>query len=122
MIEDIVIHPNEKAERAPFDWGELTWFASGGQGNADDMTVGRCILKAGAANPRHRHPNCAEILVVQKGRIRHTGPGGAERELGPGDTATIPPNVWHQARNVGEGEAVLFIAFSSANRQTESEN
>jgi quercetin dioxygenase-like cupin family protein len=52
------------------------------------------------------------------GRIEHTGPGGEKVKLGEGDTVTIPANIWHQAVNVGETEAILFIAFSSADRQT----
>lgn len=115
---DIQILPSDRAERTPFDWGQLTWFASGSLGNSEEMTVGRCILKPGEGNPRHYHPNCSEILVVLKGRIRHTGPNNEAVEMGEGDTVTIPANCWHNAVNLGEGEAVLLIVFSSAHRET----
>jgi quercetin dioxygenase-like cupin family protein len=117
--EDILISKNP--QRLPFDWGELTWFASGAQNNCDALTLGRCVLKPGESNPRHYHPNCAEILVVFKGKIRHTGPGGEPVEMEEGDTVTVPPNVWHNAVNIGDTEAVLIIAFTSAHRETVGE-
>ena len=79
------------------------------------------MLKPGRSNPRHYHPNCTEILVVIQGRIRHTTAGGTETEMGEGSTVTAAPNTWHCATNIGDGEAVLFIAFSSADRQTVGE-
>jgi len=82
------------------------------------MTVGRCVLRPHSANPRHFHPNCSEILVVMKGVIRHTAAHGVESIMKEGDVVTIPPNIWHRATNVGHEEAVLFIAFSSADRST----
>ncbi|TVR54405.1 MAG: cupin domain-containing protein [Puniceicoccaceae bacterium] len=122
MPDAILIRPSDHAQRIPFDWGELTWFASGPLGNADDLTVGRCILRPGRANPRHYHPNCSEVLLVLSGRIRHTDADGASREMGPEDTVTIPANIWHQAENIGSEDAVLLIAFSSADRQTVGED
>jgi quercetin dioxygenase-like cupin family protein len=41
--------------------------------------------------------------------------------MGEGDVVTIPPNVWHRATNLGDEDAVLYIAFSSADRQTVGE-
>ena len=41
--------------------------------------------------------------------------------MGEGDTVTVPPDVWHQATNIGPDEAVLFITFSSADRETVGE-
>ncbi len=108
-------------ETVEADWGSLTWNASGQLGNAAQLTVGQCRLKPGQANPRHCHPNCEEVLVVVEGRITHTVADEAEAVLEAGDTVSIPAGVFHQARNVGEGEAVLYIAFSSAHREVQSE-
>jgi len=41
--------------------------------------------------------------------------------MGPGDTVSIPTGAVHNARNVGDGEAVFVIAFSSPDRQTVGE-
>jgi len=101
------------------DWGGLTWYAGAELGNSDDMTVGECVIKPGCANPSRHHPNCAEVLVVRQGTIAHVIEEGREVVVNPGDVITVPPHLPHQARNIGDVDAVLFIAFSSANRQTE---
>jgi quercetin dioxygenase-like cupin family protein len=119
--DDIRMVSREKTESMDFDWGQLTWFANRALGNSEELTAGRCVLRPHAANPRHYHPNCSEILVVIKGRIRHTDARGGETEMGEGDVVTIPPNVWHRATNLGDEDAVLYIAFSSADRQTVGE-
>jgi quercetin dioxygenase-like cupin family protein len=121
MSREIQVQHLVGAQTQEFDWGQLTWYASAALGNSAEMTVGRCVLKPGQGNPRHYHPNCSEILVVVQGRIRHTAAENREVELGEGDTVTIPPNVWHCATNIGGTEAVLFIAFSSAERKTVGE-
>ena len=101
-----------------FPWGSLTWYANRKLGNSEDMTVGLCRMKPGEGNPRHYHPNCSEILVVIEGKIVHATGETTEAEMGPGDSVTIEPKVWHGARNVGDIDALLFIAFSSADRET----
>jgi len=103
------------------DWGRLVWFASGKLGNSADMTAGQCIIKPGCENPLHSHPNCSEVLHVVQGAIMHTAAGGAEVRLAEGDTIVVPPDFPHQARNVGDIDAVLLIAFSSADRQVKGE-
>ena len=118
MPSDIKIIPYSTSQHQEFSWGNLTWFANRALGNSDEMTVGRCILKPGRTNGRHYHPNCCEILVVMEGRIRHTITEDQETDLGEGDTVTVEPNVWHCATNIGEADAILFVAFSSADRQT----
>lgn len=104
------------------DWGQLTWFASNALGNTDYLTLGRCILYADQSNPLHYHPNCDEILTVIQGKIRHTWINGDEVEMHEGDTITIPAQVKHQARNIGSGNAVMIIAFTSADRKTVGES
>ena len=120
MSKAIVLRADQ-CESVRADWGELTWFASGKLGNSDEMTIGRCVIRPGQANPPHSHPNCSEVLVVMQGRIAHLIEEGREVEMGVGDTITVPPDLPHQARNIGDGDAVLSIAFSSADRQTKGE-
>jgi quercetin dioxygenase-like cupin family protein len=105
-----------KVER--HDWGELCWFASKELRNSGTMTVGKCVLNPGFANPPHSHPNCEEVLHVLQGRVVHTTEKGKETTLLAGDTITIPPGTVHNARNVGDLDAVLIISFSSPERQT----
>ena len=110
-----------ECDRSEADWGTLTWFASAALGNSDAMTVGRCTLEPGCANPMHSHPNCAEVLVVVDGTVAHAVGRDDEVRLEAGDVITIPPNIPHNARNIGNGDAVLFIAFSAADRRTVGE-
>lgn len=120
MKKPIITKPESyKVER--YDWGELTWFVSKELENSRHLTVGKCVLNPGFANPRHSHSNCEEVLHVMQGHIVHTINGGKEVELTTGDTITIPPNVAHNARNIGDLDAVLLICFSSAERQAAGE-
>ncbi|MBX7210694.1 MAG: cupin domain-containing protein [Verrucomicrobiaceae bacterium] len=99
-------------------WGTLTWHVSRALGNSAVMTFGRATIRPGMKNPRHRHPNCDEILHVITGSIEHWL-GEESFILQAGDTISIPAGVWHQARALGEAEAVMAICFSSADRETE---
>jgi quercetin dioxygenase-like cupin family protein len=116
MKNAIILRATE-ATHVPMESGALTWLASRQLGNSETMTVGRSTLPPGGMNPRHFHPNCEEVLHVLAGRILHTM-GDEEAELSPGDTITIPANVVHNARNIGDTEALLLICFSSADRET----
>lgn len=98
-------------------WGRLVWMVAGRMGNSDTMTVGRCYIDPGAANPRHHHPNCDEVLHILQGTIEHTA-GDDVVEMGPGDTISIPAGVIHNARNVGQDQAIFVISFSTPDRQT----
>jgi quercetin dioxygenase-like cupin family protein len=113
--------PAAESRTASFPWGSLTWFASAELGNAEGLTVGRCVIRPGQANPRHRHPNCEEVLHVLAGRIAHELGDGAEAEMGPGDTVTAPAGVPHRARNVGDVDAVLMVSFSTGKREVVGE-
>jgi len=114
-----VVRANEyKVDEMP--WGRLVWFVSAGQGSSETLTVGRCIIKPGMANPRHHHPNCDEVLTVLRGRIAHTI-GGGEVVMEEGDTISVPSGIVHNARNIDDADCVLQIVFSSAERKTVGE-
>jgi quercetin dioxygenase-like cupin family protein len=101
-------------------WGKLTWLASRELGNSTTMTFGRVIIPAGQVNPRHRHPNCDEILHLLSGEIEHSL-GDQLFRMQQGDTISIPAGQWHNARALGSQDAEMVICFSSADRQTEFE-
>ena len=101
-------------------WGALRWLVSRKIGNSATMTFGRVTIPAGIGNPRHRHPNCDEILHLLSGRIEHSL-GGERFTMEPGDTIAIPAGVWHNARALGVEDAEMVISFSSADRETEIE-
>lgn len=101
-------------------WGRLTWLASRKLGNSTTMTFGRVIIPANQTNPRHRHPNCDEILHLLSGRIEHSL-GDGRWPLEPGDTIVIPAGEWHNAKALDGMDAEMVICFSSADRETEFE-
>jgi quercetin dioxygenase-like cupin family protein len=101
-------------------WGRLVWMVSGRRGNSTTMTVGKCFIRPGEANPRHYHPNCDEVLYVVRGTIEHSV-GDEVTRMGPGDVVSIPSGELHNARNVGSDEAEFVISFSSPDRQTVGE-
>ncbi|MGF1449459.1 MAG: cupin domain-containing protein [Opitutales bacterium] len=119
MNAQIRVTPAASTRADPTPWGGLRWYADAANENSDALTVGRCTLLPACANPRHRHPNCEEVLVVLEGEIEHTAADETTCRMGPGDVVTIPPGVWHNALNVGASKAELLIVFSSAHRQTE---
>ncbi len=107
-------------EYLTFDWGRINWTVARSLGNSDTLTFGLVTIKAGQANPRHRHPNCDEILHVISGRIEHSL--GDERfVMNAGDTISIPTGLWHNAKAIGAEDAQMVICFSSADRETEGE-
>ena len=101
-------------------WGKLTWLASRKIGNSSTMTFGRVIIPADQTNPRHRHPNCDEILHLLSGRLDHSL-GEEHFILEPGDTISIPAGMWHNAHALDGVDAEMVICFSSADRETQFE-
>jgi quercetin dioxygenase-like cupin family protein len=101
-------------------WGRLTWMVSGHLGTSDTLTVGRCRIEPGSANPRHHHPNCDEVLYVLRGRIEHS----IDDDVFPmstGDIVSIPRGSMHNARNVGDEPAEFIIVFDTAYREVVGE-
>jgi quercetin dioxygenase-like cupin family protein len=119
-LTDAVVATVDDYKVDQFPWGYLTWYVSGALGNSDTMTIGQAVINPGQENPPHYHPNCDEVLHVLKGRILQTV-GDKAVEMNEGDTVSIPTGIRHQARNIGDEDAVLAISFSSADRQTVGE-
>ena len=107
----------EQAEekRIVEDWGSLNWLASKPIGNAEGVTVGRVIIVAGQANPRHTHTTCEEVLYLMSGKLEHWI-GDQMVVLEAGDTLTVPAYVSHYAVSVGAEDADMIVAYSSGER------
>lgn len=102
------------------DWGSLTWLAGRSVGNAEGLTLGRVVIKAGKSNPRHSHPNCEEALYLLRGRLEHSL-GGESVVLEAGDTLVLDAGVPHNATNIGTEDADMIVAYSSGDRGFERE-
>jgi quercetin dioxygenase-like cupin family protein len=62
------------------------------------------------------------VLIVMQGTVRHTvDEQGTDQVMKVGDCVTVPVGLKHHAKNIGTDDAILFIAFSSANRQVQGE-
>ncbi|MFO7959139.1 MAG: cupin domain-containing protein [Candidatus Brocadiia bacterium] len=110
----------DEMETQEFPWGSITWLVSGRIGNSETMTFGRVVIRAGEGNPAHAHNTCDEILHLLHGELEH----GADDEvftLKPGDTITLPAGTAHWARSVGREDAVMTVAYSSPERDMQTE-
>lgn len=121
MSHNLLLGEDAIHHRVQQDWGDLTWLASALLGNAKGLTLGRVVIKKGESNPRHCHRNCEEVLYLLSGRLKHTV-GDAAVRLDPGDTLTIPAGVFHNATSIGDVDADMIVAYSSAERDFELED
>jgi quercetin dioxygenase-like cupin family protein len=103
-----------EAGRIVEEWGSLNWL-SGEALTGSDVTVGRVIIKKGMSNPQHVHPNCTELLYMLSGTLEHTV-GGETVVTSAGDTIIVPAGVVHVARNVGDRDADMIVAYPSGRR------
>jgi quercetin dioxygenase-like cupin family protein len=99
------------------DWGRIVFFASHLVGNAPEHSMGRCEILPGKELPKHYHPNCSEIVHVERGSISHTVDGDQLQQFHRGDTIVVPRGFPHQAINIGPETAVLLISFSAPDRE-----
>ncbi|KPK80537.1 MAG: hypothetical protein AMJ81_11905 [Phycisphaerae bacterium SM23_33] len=97
------------------DWGSLEWLASRQIGNAENLTLGRVVIKPGKANPHHGHRNCQELLYLLRGRLEHTI-GDRTVVQAAGETVAIPAGVFHHALNIGEEDADMIVAYDAGER------
>jgi quercetin dioxygenase-like cupin family protein len=68
-------------------------------------------LPPGASIPKHKHPECEEILILQTGHSRvHLG--NTTRDVGAGASVLIPPNTWISVDVVGDDPVSLIAIFS----------
>jgi quercetin dioxygenase-like cupin family protein len=109
-----------EAKRVEEAWGSLTWLASDELTRSQNITLGRVIIKQGLSNPKHSHPNCAEVLHLLRGELWHVI-GDEAVPMQAGDTTIIPAGVPHVAFSVGDQDAEMMVAYPSGQRQFKAE-
>jgi quercetin dioxygenase-like cupin family protein len=112
--------PHTQVKTIDDGWGTLTWLANRQLTDCQGTTLGRVVIRAGQSNPRHRHNRCEEVLYLMRGRLRHTV-GDDAVVLEAGDTLLVPAGVFHNAVNIGDEDADMIVAYSSADRDFELE-
>jgi quercetin dioxygenase-like cupin family protein len=75
--------------------------------NGERLSLGVVELDPGAVVGEHHHEH-EQLGMVIRGAMRFTI-GGDTRDLGPGETWTIPSNVPHQAVAGPEGAVVIDV-------------
>ena len=72
-----------------------------------ESMVTKMVYKATDFVPFHKHPNEQSGYVISgQYRIRF---GGLDRQIGPGDSYTIPGDVEHQIQIIEPGEVLDFF-------------
>lgn len=74
----------------------------------DRMMIALMKMPAGTGAEPHSHPNEQWIFVLE-GKMRMTVDGDVV-EAGPGGAIYIPSNALHEAKSVGDLDAVFFTA------------
>ncbi len=112
---DTILTQADEIQRMDEPWGSLTWLAGANLANAEGLTLGRVVIRRGGENPRHGHLNCEEVLYLLAGELEHTF-GDRVVRMRAGDVLRVPAGVFHNARSVGEVDADMMVAYSSARR------
>ncbi|MCM2677576.1 cupin domain-containing protein [Alkalicoccobacillus plakortidis] len=99
------------------DWGKIQWLIGKEIDPDCEMTFGMVYIDAGTSNPRHRHPNCEELIFVLSGECEHSL-GDETHHLKPGMMLRIPRNVVHDAKVTSWEPCRMLIIYSSPDRQT----
>jgi len=118
-IRTSVIRTSE-TPRDEFDWGTTAWSFCAAEGNSNSLTFGNVTIRAGQANPPHRHANCDEILYLLSGTLEHYADDVGAAEMAPGGAIFIPAGVSHNARCTSERDAEMIVVYSSPRRRIES--
>lgn len=95
------------------DGSTIREWAGPGYSPARNHSLAEARLAPGAATTAHYHRKAEEFYLVTEGRgmLRV---GDAEREVGPGDCAVIPPGVVHKLWNTGEVELAVVCSCAPA--------
>ena len=96
-------------------WGSMDWLIDDALQPGAGLSLARMTLVQGATSPGHRHPNCNEAIHVASGAVELIL-DGRSTPLADGDTGFIPAGTAHSLRNVGTGDAVMFVCYSAGSR------
>ncbi|GIX05682.1 MAG: hypothetical protein KatS3mg115_0085 [Candidatus Poribacteria bacterium] len=95
----------------------LQWHCHGKNTPAQHLALGTATFPKGGGHDRHYHPNAEEFIYVVQGKARQ-GLEDQEFEMEPGDCILIPQGAVHYTRNVGDGELIILVGFSSPHPET----
>ncbi len=106
----------DDVETQVFDWGTIKWTSEPRATAAQRFTLGVVVLHPGKGHARHNHPGVEEVLYVVDGEgeqmVEDGGGHPVRRIVRAGDTAHIPPDVYHSTRNLGWRPMTLIAVYS----------
>ncbi len=91
--------------------GASDGFSSAPIGVPHGFTLRHLALDAGARTPVHAR-NCAEVLLVHRGRVVWTNGNGESVEMGPGDTFTVPRGMTRRIEALSASEIFVVLGGS----------
>lgn len=107
---------NKSPRIEEFPWGRVEWLADHASHPGAKTSLAKMIVKPGAETPLHRHDNCSEVIHILEGSVELQVSTHAPSSLKAGETYLFPAYTPHSLRNVGDGEAVVMLSLSNANR------
>lgn len=93
----------------------ITWIETAASSNGTVLSFDLALKPDAELAAEHRHVEQTEDFQVQSGRIG-ISIGGQERELGPGEKASVPTGVAHRWWPVGDDRAVIRVDLRPALR------
>ena len=76
----------------------------------DNVMMTYMEFAPGSILPEHEHPH-EQITTIVAGKMEMTV-GGHTQLMQPGDVVTVPPNILHWAKVIGEEKAIAIDAWS----------
>ncbi len=74
-----------------------------------EFGVNALVLPAGYATGVHFHERQQELYFVHEGKVEFRFGDGTTHVVGPGGVVRVDPPTHRGMRNVGDGEAVVFV-------------
>ena len=99
--------PSSAAERETLDWGSLAWVSRPQQTEAEQLTVIEVTLNPGGGHNFHKHPDQEEVIYVLDGEVEQWLEQES-RQLRPGDSVFIKPDIVHASFNNSNAPAKLL--------------
>jgi quercetin dioxygenase-like cupin family protein len=102
-----------------YPWGEMEWLAGVDVGNATSVSVATMLVRPGEVSERHRHPNCDEAILVQRGQLL-LELNGTTLRYDAGQCVVVPAGSAHRVQNVGSEDLFLVLSYGAGQRVYEA--
>lgn len=97
----------------PVNGESITWIETAGSSGGELLAVDLALRPGAFVAAPHRHVCQEEHFEVRSGTIQ-LEVDGTQRDLGPGEVATIPMGVAHRWWNAGADEALVRVELRPA--------